>query len=247
MLDVSLLKKLGFSDKEALVYLALIALGPSSVRNIAKKAELNRGTVYEALKQLQEKEVVNYYDTETRQYFVAEDPTVLFAVTERRERELQEVTKKVKGFVAELKSVYDRGGARPVARYYAQSEISAILKDVLDKCEQSGELMYRAYSDPNIREYLYEGFESFSDARVAKGISVRVVSFGGGGELRGLDERRVLKIKNATPTYTIVYPGNTAFISLNAQAEMVGVVIENGGVHETQKQIFDALWVTLPE
>jgi hypothetical protein len=66
-----------------------------------------------------------------------------------------------------------------------------------------------------------------------------------GGELRGLDERRWLKRESPTPTYIIVYPGKVASISLNGRGELIGVVIENEGVYETQKIIFDELWEKL--
>jgi HTH-type transcriptional regulator, sugar sensing transcriptional regulator len=244
-MDMGTFKKLGFSEKETAVYVSLLSLGPSSVRILSKKTEINRGSVYEALKWLREEGLVNLYEKDSKQYFAAEDPSKLHELVHARERELHSVQKELKGVVAELKSVYDRGGSRPVARYYEKGEIRQILEEVLVVCETSGEMEYRVYSDANIREYLYEGFESFSDARVAKNIQVKVVAIGGGGELRGLDERKWLKIKNSAPTYTLIYPGHTAYISLNAVGELVGVVIENDGVYETQKAIFDELWNTL--
>ena len=73
-MDINILKKLGFSDKSALIYLALLRLGPASVRQLAKIAELNRGTVYENLKWLQEQRLVDFYEKDAKQFFVAEDP-----------------------------------------------------------------------------------------------------------------------------------------------------------------------------
>lgn len=244
-MDISIFKKLGFSDKTARIYLTLITLGPTSVRNLAKKTEFNRGTVYDGLKWLKEMGVVNYYEKESKQFFVAEDPDKLYDLVSRQTEQLQEVAKKMKDTVLELKSVYDKGGERPLARYYEKGEIRKILEQVLSRCEESGELVYRVYSDADIRDYLYDGFESFSDARIAKGIQVKAIAIGGGGELRGLDERKWLNIKKDSPTYIIIYPGSTAYISLNSQGDLVGVVIENAGVYQTQKGIFDALWQTL--
>ncbi len=43
----------------------------------------------------------------------------------------------------------------------------------------------------------------------------------------------------------MMYGGKTAYISLDAKEEPVGVVIENEGVYQTQKLIFDQLWQTL--
>lgn len=241
-MEINLLKKLGFTDKTARIYLTLVGLGPASVRNLAKKTELNRGTVYDGLKWLKDTGVVNYYEKEAKQFFVAEDPEKLYELVEKRTIELQDVNKKMKDVVKELKSLYDKGGERPVARYYEKGEIRKILEQVLERCEEVGEKIYRVYSDSDIREYLYDGFESFSDARIGKGIQVQAIAIGNGGELRGLDERKWLDIKKDCPTYTIIYPGCTAFISLNSQDELVGVVIENEGVYQTQRGIFDALW-----
>ena len=241
-MDLGVFKKLGFSDKNAKIFLTLVGLGPTSVRILAKKTSLNRGTVYDGLKWLKEIGLVNYYEKEAKQFFVAEDPDKLYTLLQKQTDELQEVNKKMKDVVQELKSIHDEGGQRPVARYYEKGEIKKILEQVLEVCEKSADRSYRVYSDAAIREYLYDGFESFSDARIAKGIVVKAIAIGGGGELRGLDERKWLQIKKDSPTYIIIYPGNTAYISLNNQGDLIGVVIDNNGVYQTQKGIFDALW-----
>lgn len=241
-MDISLFKKLGFSDKEATVYVALLRLGPSSVRKLAEMSGLNRGVVYEALKWLQEQGLVDFYEKENKQYFVAEDPEKLGALAETQTKELKEIERKLHDIIPELKSLHHKGGEQPVARYYDKDEIYKILEDVLKVCEERAELLYRIYSTAGIREYLYHGFETFSDARVAKSIAVKVIAIGEGGELRGLDERKWLNVKSETPTYIIMYPGKTAYISLNAKKEPVGVVIENEGVYEMQRNIFDELW-----
>lgn len=241
-MDINIFKKLGFSDKITKIYLVLLSLGPASVRDLSKKTEINRGTIYEGLKWLKERGLVNYFEEDTKQYFVAEDPDKLQDLVTRQSEELIEAKNKLAAVIPELKSVHDRGGERPVARYYGHHEIMGILEDVLKICEASNEKIYRIYSVAGIREYIYEGFESFSDARVAKGIKVRAIAIGAGGELRGLDERKWIKTSAGTPTYIIIYPGKTAYISLDAKDEPVGVVIENLGVYETQKLIFDELW-----
>ncbi len=244
-MQLNLLKKLGFSDKSAAIYLALLRLGPSSVRELAEKTELNRGTVHEVLKWLREQSLVEFYEKDTKQYFVAEDPRKLKDLVDKRMVDLKDVEKEIDHLVPELKSLHDKGGEKPVAKYFEKEKIHLILEDVLAACEKTGELEYRIYSAAGLREYIYDGFETFSDARVAKGIAVKVIALGDGGKLRGLDERKWLKSENATQTYIFIFPGKTAYISLDAKNEPVGVVIENEGVYQTQKMIFDNLWSKL--
>ena len=250
-MDIQFLSKLGFSDKSAKVYLALLQLGPSSVRNLAEFCGLNRGTTYDALKWLQEADIVSFYKKDSKQHFVAENPEKLHILIQNREEELQRVDKQLDKRIPELQALYNKGGERPVAKYFERKEIVHILEDVLETCESSAEAEYRIYSAEGLRKYLYEDFPTFSDARIAKGISVKAIAMGEGGELRGLDDRKWIgKETNPVnqndsgfvPTYIIIYPGKTAYISLNAHDEPVGVVVENDGVYETQKLIFDELW-----
>lgn len=244
-MDINLLKKLGFSDKEAKIYLGLLRLGPSSVRKLAEVSEINRGTAYDILKTLQDKGIVSYYKKETKQYFVAENPEKLHDLVKKQQNELSSVDSKLEKLIPELQALHHKGGDRPVARYYEKTEINKILEDVLATCENSEEKLYRIYSAEGMRKYLYEDFPTFSDVRVAKSIGVKVIAIGEGGELRGLDERKWLKTEEVTNTYIIIYPGKTAYISLNAKSEPIGVVIENDGVCKTQKLIFDNLWSSL--
>lgn len=247
-MDISILKKLGFSDKSAKIYLALLSLGPSSVRMLAEKTGMNRGTTYDMLKWLEDEGLVSFYKKDAKQHFVAESPEKLQRLVERKKEELDEANDQLGKVVKELKALHDTGGERPIARYFSANNIRDILEDVLAVCEQSETRAYSVYSTEGIREYVYKNFSTFSDARIAKGIAVQVIAIGGGGELRGLDERKHLSTRahehnNTTdPTYIILYPGKTAYISLNAKREPVGVVIENDGVYQTQRRVFDALW-----
>jgi sugar-specific transcriptional regulator TrmB len=241
-MHLNFLQKLGFTDKMSTVYLALLRLGPSSVRELAENTNINRGTVHELLKELREKDLVALHEKDSKQYFVAEDPARLNVLLAKRMEDLQEIKKDIDQFVPELKSLHDTGGERPVARYVEKEKIHEILEDVLEVCERTENLEYRIYSTAGIREYIYDEFETFSDVRLAKGIAVKVIAIGKGGELRGLDERKWMEASSDTQTYIIIYPGKTAYISLDAKNEPVGVVIENYGVYETQKNIFDNLW-----
>jgi HTH-type transcriptional regulator, sugar sensing transcriptional regulator len=241
-MDRGIFKKLGFSDKATDIYLKLLNLGPSSVRKLAEETDINRGTTYDILKWLKDVGVVDFYNKKAKQTFVAEHPMKLRELLIAKEVELRDVERSLEKTIPELSALHDKGGERPVARYYSKGDIPSILEDVLESCERDEERVYRIYSTEGMRKYLYDGFETFSDVRVAKGVGVKVIAIGAGGELRGLDERKYMVVEDATPTYIIIYPSKTAYISLDAKDEVVGVVIENDGISETQKNIFDNLW-----
>src|SRR5258708_27934173 len=63
-----ILKNFGLSEKEISVYLALVELGPSSVREISAKSKVNRGTTYDILRALIKLGIASYYNKESKQY-----------------------------------------------------------------------------------------------------------------------------------------------------------------------------------
>ena len=68
------LHTLGFSTKEATVYVALLELGTGTVTQIARKAGINRTTGYDILDSLAAKGIVNVTGKEPKQESAAEPP-----------------------------------------------------------------------------------------------------------------------------------------------------------------------------
>ena len=244
-MDIEILKQIGFSDKNAKVYLALLSLGPSSVRELSAHSGLNRGTTYDSLQWLQSQGLVDFYKKDTKQSFVALDPIKIKSLVDGKINEMRRVQGKLDMFTSELQAVYNSGSLRPLARYFDRDELKEILEDVLKTVGESDEKLYRIYSAEGLREFLYDDFPSFSDARIAKSIKVKVIALGTGGELRGFDERKWMRSGSAQGTYIIIYEGKTANISFDSKGQAMGVVIENEGIYETQKNIFDELWTRL--
>lgn len=242
----AILKKFGLSDKEVKVYLALLESGPLSVRKIAEKTNINRGTAYDILKSLLDFGLVSYYHKEKRQYFTAEDPQKLKEAIKDRQKELVDMKKKVNELIPELRSLFIKSGEKPVVKYYeGYKGVKNILQDLLDVMEKAENKEYFVYSSSNIREYLYKNFSDFSEKRIKKGIKVKVIAIGEGGELQGLDERKWISNKKGTPTYILIYDNKTAFISVDSSDNPLGVIIEDKGIADTQKIIFKNIWNNL--
>lgn len=241
------LLKLGLNEKEVTIYLTLLSHGPSSVRKLAGISGVNRGTTYDALRSLKERGLICFYNEDSKQCFVAEDPSRLHELMVQREAEMTRAKQAIDELIPELRSLHDRGANRPVARYYEGPQgVRTILLDVLDSMEKEEEKAYYVYSSSAVRDAgLYELFPDYTSERIRRGIHVKTIALGPGGTTAGLDERRWIKADKAAPTYILIYGGKCAFISLNTSGMLVGVVIENAGIFKTQKLLFEALWRTL--
>ncbi|MBI3115138.1 MAG: TrmB family transcriptional regulator [Candidatus Kerfeldbacteria bacterium] len=241
-----LLSRLGLNSKEAQVFLALAKLGPSPVRAIAVEAGVNRGTTYDTLKRLLSLGLVSYYHQDKHQYFVAESPERLAALLEERIAHEEETKRELDRLRPTLDALYARRGEKPAVKYYEGFRgAKAILRDVLDTMGRAERKAYAVYSSLDLREHLYKEFPNFNEERVERGIRVRTISFGSGGELHGLDERRWLTRKQSAPTYVLLYDGKVATLSLDKSGSLIGILIESQAIAATERMIFDRLWDTL--
>lgn len=241
------LGQLGISPKESTVYLTLLHDGPSSVRQLATASGINRGTVYDALKRLQDLQLVHFYNQETKQYFVAAAPSRLRELAQARTAEIEKATMELAEVVAELETTYNSGLRHPVARMYEGPEgIRMILEDVLQTMSQTADKEYYIYSSSTVKGAgLYTAFPNYTEQRIQRGIAVKSIAIGKGGTTVGLDARKEIPGLQGSPAYTLIYGGKVAQIFLDRSGELVGLIIENSGIYETQKLLFLAFWERL--
>lgn len=239
---MQLFEKLGFSTTEEKVYLHLLKSGAASIRQIAGDTGINRGTVYEALKELCDRGLVSHSQKKQRQQFIAEDPFILKTFFKEERQKLVSLRKELTRSLPDLKAFYEAKHEQPIIKIHeGHAGTKLILEDVLKTMAIETDKQYRVYSAADIREYLYYNFSSFSERRIKAGIKTKVIAIGAGGEIRGLDERRWITTKRGAPAYIIIYGKKTAIISLS-QGRPHSVLIEDAGLAETQKLVFDSLW-----
>lgn len=239
---MQIFEKLGFSVNEEKVYVHLLKNGAASIRQIAGDTGINRGTVYEALKALSDHGLVSHSQKKQRQQFAAEDPAALKTLFKEERQRLVSMRKELTRSLPDLQALYGTKHESPVIKIHeGHAGTKLILEDVLKTVAVETDKQYRVYSAANIREYLYYNFASFSERRIKAGIKARVIAIGAGGEIRGLDERRWITVKRGAPAYILIYGKKVAIISLS-QGRPHSVVIEDAGLAETQKLVFDSLW-----
>ncbi len=242
-----LIERIGLSDKEARVYVALLQLGGAPIRTIADASGVNRGTTFAALKSLRSRGLVTYYHKAAHQHFVAEPPEKLLDLIDDTVTTLQGVRAVTADALPQFQAIAE-GSAKPVLKFYEGSKgLATVLHDVLATTGKYSDKEYLVYSSAHIREYLYESYPTFTKDRINQGIRVKVIAIGSGGELHGLDERKWLPGDQSAPTYVILYGTKVALLSVNAAGQPIGVVMEDAAIAQTQRLLFLALWNSLPD
>lgn len=84
------IEQLGFSPKEAKVYLAALHLGEAHVSDIAAKLKIPRSSAQAILDKLYKEGVVNFYVMKRYKYWVAENPEKLLNSLHKREEVMRD-------------------------------------------------------------------------------------------------------------------------------------------------------------
>ena len=241
--------EIGLSTRDKRVYEALLQNQQSSLRKIAELTSINRGSVYESIKQLVKVGLVGSIENGKRSYYIASDPAIVIELLKERQRKAKLAENSASLYISQLSQPKNTSQVDiPFATYYEDHEgIAAILRDVIATTKTLDTKFYRAISTKRVRGYLYQNFPSFNRRRVQEQIKVNVIAVGSGGSVYDLSERKWLdSTRQQGPNcYTLIYGNKTAFISIDESNYLTGIVIDNAGVTNLQKDLFDHMWVIL--
>src|SRR3989338_942911 len=102
-MDLEPLKKLGLTDGEIKVYLALIRLGETTSRPLVDESDVSASKVYAILDRLARKGLVSHIVKRKTKYFKAADPDRLLVYMKEKEAQLQEEEKVIREIIPQLK------------------------------------------------------------------------------------------------------------------------------------------------
>lgn len=238
------LEQLGLDSREISVYQALLKLGPASIRDVAAQAKINRGTTYETLKRLAAKGVVSYFPKGRRRVFQAEDPERLLSLGESKQQALSQAIEQLRReIIPALKMSQTEFSPGNVRFYEGDDGVELVLRDILDSAGREPDRGYSVISTKTLREHLYRPFPNFTRQRIQRGIQVRVIAVGEGGDDAELAERKWLAADDtADASYIAIYPPKVAMITLADQNYPVVVIIDSSAIASTQQILFDTLW-----
>jgi len=245
MIGKNQLTNLGFSNKEASVYLALLELGPSTTTEISRRAGINRTTGYDILESLSSDGLVNPIGETKIQKFVAENPDKVIIYLENKIKQGEERLKNAYNLLPELFSIYNIE-EKPMVKYYEGIDrIKEVFEDTLTaKDEIVGYAVGTDAFEAVGEEYLRDYFKR----RVAKNIKVRVIAPDDPDTLKvTAGDKEELRESYIVPrnlfyftTETNIYNNKILIISWK---EKFAVLIESKEIADAQKKVFELAWL----
>ncbi|MDP2951392.1 MAG: helix-turn-helix domain-containing protein [bacterium] len=232
------LQKIGFSDKEALVYLASLELGTATILEISKKAKVKRPTTYVIFEDLIKKGLASSFEKGKKRYFQVESPERLLTLFRLKEKELQEQEREFKVMFPQLKDLYALSGEKPSVRFFEGKEgIKAIQEDIL----KSKVPLFREFVSLD-EAYKYFPPKSSDSSKKIKKHARKVIYTSKKGAVLPLKDgpiERVFVNFSQFPfsSNVVIYQNKVAIISY--ASPLIGILLENKEIANSFSVFFD--------
>jgi sugar-specific transcriptional regulator TrmB len=134
-MDDTILQEVGLTKNEVIIYKLLLQIGSTTVGPLAKKSEIHRSKVYDALHRLVLKGFVSYKVQANRKYFQAQDPeSLVSSMKERMER--------VESILPELKILQSTLSERQEAQVFeGYKGLKSVFDNQINQLKEGDEIL----------------------------------------------------------------------------------------------------------
>lgn len=225
-------RKIGFSQNETAVYLALVKLGSSKAGAISKYASMDRSSVYNALRSLMQKGLVSYVIIGKTRWFQCSNPNNIISY-------LSNKLDLAKDFVPELDKIRRQSKLNENVRLFKGVKgVNTVFEDILQNAEEN--LIFGSEGQFSKNMPLFE--KQFTKKLERKGIKVRSI-VRSNREVAKKDKvanRKSIPSSIESNVVTNIYKNKIAIIIWSEIPE--AILIENEKAANAYRDYFNFMW-----
>ncbi len=243
----SALQKIGLTEGEIRVYLALLELGSTTSYNITKKSRISGSKVYEVLDRLMAKGLASFIIRNGVKYFEASPPERILDYLDEKEEQIEKEKIEIKKVVPQL-ILRQKAARKAEAKIFTGFEgLKTANEDIISTLKRGEEWLSMGLTDQPKAWEIY--FTKRQKVRAAKGIVHRHLlneKYAPLYEQRKIlphTEFRLLPAEFEMPTSTEIYD-NKVLILILAPENPLAILIESEAVAKSFRKYFYALWKT---
>ncbi len=244
-MDTKPLEKIGLTDSEIKVYLALLKLGQNTAGHIVEEAKVTRSKIYDILERLKNKGLVSYITKESTRYFSAADPSNIIRYLDNKEKEIEEQKKEVKNILPLIEKQYKTAIEKNLAEVFLgmkgmQNAFNVLIKEFEPKEEYYA---FGAGKGENV-EKIQIFFERIHRQRIDKKVMSYIIFNETSRDLFKIQEKsKLVKVRyllESTPVAINIYKNYTIMAILTE--DPLTFLIRNQEVADSFKEYFKAMW-----
>jgi len=246
---ITILEKLGLTEKEAKVYLATLELAQDTVQNIAKKAGVNRPTAYFILEKLMKMGLVSTLEQGKKTLFIAESPRELEHILDKEIKEIEDAKTELKDTMNQLMAIYNVREGKPVVKYFEGADgLEAMDRYGHNLLKRNEEILGIAPIDV-LEKYFPKRREDSLKERIKQGVKSRTIYTHEKGEFATAKNKTELREGIMIPRQKFpfnatiaIYPQWGIKLFYFDPVNPFGVVIESKELAYNLKLFFELAW-----
>jgi len=231
-MDFSILKEIGFEEKETQVYKALLQLGISPASKIAKETGFDRTTTYYLLQKMLEKGYVSEVIQNNTKTYSATPPQRLLEIVEEKVARFQDFLPKLKEISSHQKeslNIEVRQGVEGFRHLYR------------DAIAIGGEVLGIGSDDEQYLDIDEIGLLQYYRDAEAKGMKERIITYRGAKTYGSkITEYRHFSKKDFHSAPVFIYGNKVVLISWFPTINLI--TIENENIATSFRKQFELLW-----
>ena len=221
-----LLTAVGLKEKEAIVYLASLEIGTNPASTIAKRAEINRCTVYAILDSLTRKGFITQFDKGDIRYYSPIEPKRILNYLEHKKLEIEEQIEDIYYALTKFDKIKNPYVSKPKVTFYeGENGIINVYEDILSSKKPVFSYISRTSTNPKLSSFL----QKYNKTQKRNGIQKRSISF----------NQKNTKENLTSQLEITIYGNKMAIISFS---ENFAVLIKSKEISTAQKKIFKLVW-----
>lgn len=248
------LEKSGLSDKESLIYIALLELGGAFPSKIAQYTGLNRSTVYMLLTQMSIKGLVNEIEKKSKLFYQLESPTRLVRQAKSRLNMAQDEIEAAQRLLPDLEGLFSVADKPKISYFEGEEGILRIYESHINVSKVYEMLAWANAS--GLEQFLpAKFFVEYRRTKERKGITTRGIIPDTESDRTFTDRtyenfrreivpemRFIAKDKFPYNAEITIYGEKSVSIVNLGKEKLTGVIIEDPTTHGLMKMIFELSW-----
>ncbi len=244
-MNITILEKIGLTESEARVYLALLKLGESTAGPIVNEAKVTRSKIYDILERLRNKGLVSYITKESTKHFSATSPDNILNYLDEKEEEIIIEKKAIKSLLPQLEKQYSNIIESKIAEIYIgmrgmQNAFNLLIREFTRKEDYYA---FGAGKGENV-EKIQIFFDKLHKERIKKKIESKIIfNKSSRGLFKSQEKSNFVQVRyliESTPAAINIYKNYTIIAILTE--EPITFLIRNSDVASSFKEYFRIMW-----
>ena len=235
------LLKVGLTDGESKVYLALSELGSSTVGPIVKKSRVAYSNIYDILNRLIEKGLVSFVIKSKTKYFQAATSKNLLIYLENKEKELLQQKNELKKILPNLEKIQGSHLSQEAEIFLGLKGLTAAYEKMLRSRTKKNEVLYFYIHEEDYAEksdLFYHSIQHLSKKVKMRGLANKEYK-----KSWFAKKSKFLNVKYVNfPIPGTIDISEDFVLIISWKPEIVGILIKSESIAENLRNYFNKVW-----